>query len=101
MPTRQRRLYANNNTAEVICQLPIDTLRTKTAKTAEVICQQQHGGGYVPTIAKENDKDKDAKRRTETLTVCYIFGILIQCSTTQYRQVPLSRYSRALLSTTK
>ena len=35
MPTRQRRLYAKNNTAEVICQLPFDTLRTKTA---EVIC---------------------------------------------------------------
>ena len=32
MPTRQRRLYANNNTAEVICQLPFDTLRTKTAQ---------------------------------------------------------------------
>ena len=91
MPTRQRRLYANNNTAEVICQLPFDTLRTKTA---EVICQQQHGGGYVPTIAKENDKDKDAKRRTETLTVCHIFGILmtrpVQPSTAQYSLVPPS-----------
>ena len=32
MPTRQRRLYAKNNTAEVICQLPFDTLRTKTAQ---------------------------------------------------------------------
>ena len=28
MPTRRRRLYAK--TAEVICQLPIDTLRTQT-----------------------------------------------------------------------
>ena len=39
----------------------------------------------------DNDKDEDAKRITETLTVCYIFGILIQCSTTQYRQVPLTQ----------
>ena len=52
-------------------------------------------------LPKQFSPKKDAKRRTETLTVCYIFGILIQCSTTQYRQVPLSRYSRALLSTTK
>ena len=26
---------------------------------------------------KEKDKDKDAKRITETLTVCYIVGILM------------------------
>ena len=26
---------------------------------------------------KDNDKDKDAKKITETLTVCYIFGILM------------------------
>ena len=26
---------------------------------------------------KDNDKDKDAKRITESLTVCYIFGILV------------------------
>ena len=26
---------------------------------------------------KDNDKDKDAKRITESLTVCYIFGILM------------------------
>merc|ERR1712012_1194972 len=25
---------------------------------------------------KDNDKDKDAKRITESLTVCYIFGVL-------------------------
>ena len=25
---------------------------------------------------KDNDKDKDAKRIAESLTVCYIFGIL-------------------------
>ena len=25
---------------------------------------------------EDKDKDKDAKRITETLTVCYIFGIL-------------------------
>ena len=25
---------------------------------------------------KDNDKDKDAERITESLTVCYIFGIL-------------------------
>ena len=32
---------------------------------------------------KDNDKDKDAERITESLTVCYIFGIL----TTQAFQV--------------
>ena len=32
---------------------------------------------------KDNEKDKDAKRKTESLTVCYIFGIL----TTQAFQV--------------
>ena len=32
---------------------------------------------------KYNDKDKDAERITESLTVCYIFGIL----TTQAFQV--------------
>ena len=26
---------------------------------------------------KDNDKDKDAERITESLTVCYIFGILM------------------------
>ena len=26
---------------------------------------------------KDNDKDKDAERITESLTVCYIFGILV------------------------
>ena len=26
---------------------------------------------------KDNDKDKDAERRNESLTVCYIFGILM------------------------
>ena len=26
---------------------------------------------------KDNDKDKDADRLTETLLVCYIFGILM------------------------
>ena len=26
---------------------------------------------------EDKDKDKDAKRITETLTVCYIFGILM------------------------
>ena len=26
---------------------------------------------------KDNDKDKDAGRITESLTVCYIFGILM------------------------
>ena len=25
---------------------------------------------------KDNDKDKDAERITESLTVCYIFGLL-------------------------
>ena len=28
---------------------------------------------------KDNDKDKDAERITESLTVCYIFGILTTC----------------------
>ena len=26
---------------------------------------------------KDNDKDKDSKKITESLTVCYIFGILM------------------------
>ena len=26
---------------------------------------------------RDNDKDKDAERITESLTVCYIFGILM------------------------
>ena len=26
---------------------------------------------------KDNDKDKDTDRKTETLLVCYIFGILM------------------------
>ena len=45
---------------------------------------------------KDNDKDKNkgAKRITETLTVCYIFGILmtrpVQPSTAQYSLVPPS-----------
>ena len=32
---------------------------------------------------KDNDKDKDAKGMTETITVCYTFGIL----TTQVFQI--------------
>ena len=41
---------------------------------------------------KDKDNYKDAKRRTETLTVCYIFGILmtrpVQPSTAQYSLEP-------------
>ena len=42
----------------------------------------------------DKDKDKDAKIITKTLTVCYIFGILmtlpVQPSTAQYSLVPPS-----------
>ena len=43
---------------------------------------------------KDKDRDKDATRITETLTVCYIFEILmtrpVQPSTAQYSVVPPS-----------
>ena len=51
---------------------------------------------------KDKDKEKDAKRITETLTVCYIFGILmtnpVQPSTAQYSLAGLHKLWTVLLS---
>ena len=54
---------------------------------------------------KDNDKDKDASRITESLTVCYIFEILmcrpVQSSSAQYSPLPpnTAQYSPVLPST--